>query len=588
MCRRETAPGIDRRAGGPPASFAPRRSATHEAWRLTELDRQERDAVQDGTDVEDGDDVGVREPRHDLRLAHEARLVLRCPVQKELQRHFPIEGRVVSRVDDAHAAAAEAFEDRVATERGAALESVDRSQVRDRLQAGGFRGDDVRPGDRHRRRARSTFLRHGAKAPNEKVNARPRELSTAPRTFYTHAVPLKSDPRDRHRDPHPHAPKGDGTLPLEAPDAGTGWCLLLLDRGAVRHCALPVTGKVVLGRAEDAHVRLHDPSISRRHTVVYVGDDGVEVEDGGSTNGTKFRGKFLGAGERVKVGAGDVLQLGGVICRVERAAPAVAKGEFLVGTSPAITELYRKIDKVAPGRIHVLILGETGVGKDVVARAIHQRSLRRDRPFVALNCAELTESLAESELFGHERGAFTGAANAKPGLIERADGGTLFLDRGRELPLSIQVKLLPRARGAGRSARVGGVTARAINVRIVSATNRNLDAEAARGAFRRDLIFRLAGITLRVPPLRERPDEIEPLARFFARESAAECGRTEPAEFHPLALAVLRGHSWTGNVRELRNVVERALPPVRQAEVITAADLSLDPQDDEVARRPAA
>ncbi len=215
---------------------------------------------------------------------------------------------------------------------------------------------------------------------------------------------------------------------------------------------------------------------------------------------------------------------------------------------PQMQRLYRLVERVAPGDLTVLVQGETGSGKELVADALHQGSPRRGAPLVKLNCGALPEALLESELFGHERGAFTGAAAAKPGLLESAQGGTVFLDEIGDIPPAMQVKLL-RVLEDRRVTRVGALKPRSIDVRFVAATHRDLEADAAAGRFRLDLYYRLSGITLTVPPLRERPSEIAPLARGFAG----------PAVLSPDALALLERYHWPGNVRELRNVMERAV-----------------------------
>jgi DNA-binding NtrC family response regulator len=204
-----------------------------------------------------------------------------------------------------------------------------------------------------------------------------------------------------------------------------------------------------------------------------------------------------------------------------------------------------------------LLVGETGAGKDVVARAIHQRSPRATGPYVAVNCAALPEQLIEAELFGHDRGAFTGATIAKPGLLETASTGTAFLDEIGELPLAQQGKLL-RVLEAGEVQRIGALKPRPIDVRFIAATNRDLAREIEGGSFRRDLFFRLAGMTLSIPPLRERREDILPLARHFATRAAKTIGRPAP-EISPGALETLERHTFPGNVRELRNVIERAV-----------------------------
>ena len=236
---------------------------------------------------------------------------------------------------------------------------------------------------------------------------------------------------------------------------------------------------------------------------------------------------------------------------------------------PAMQRVYALVDKVADSAMTVLVLGETGVGKELVAEAIHHRSARRAKPFVKVNCAALPETLLESELFGHERGAFTGADRRKVGFFEAADGGTFFLDEIGEIPLSLQAKLL-RVLERKVITRVGSTAEIAIDVRLVAATHRDLEADVRDGRFRQDLLFRIGGFTIVVPPLRDRPAEILPLAEHFARLAAAELGRAAPP-FSPDARAALEAYEWPGNVRELENAIERAL--VMCGDAITLADL---------------
>ncbi len=223
----------------------------------------------------------------------------------------------------------------------------------------------------------------------------------------------------------------------------------------------------------------------------------------------------------------------------------------------AMDRVRALIEQIADSALSVLIRGETGVGKELCAEMLHRQSGRARRPFVRLNCAALNEPLLESELFGHERGAFTGAAVAKPGLIETADGGTLFLDEVGDLPRPLQAKLL-RVLEDRVVQRVGAVEGRTVDVRFVAATNRSLEADMAAGRFRRDLYFRLGGVTIELPPLRERLDELDGLvAAFVAR--AAERARRPAPPVTAEAMAQLRAHRWPGNVRELRNTIERAM-----------------------------
>jgi two-component system, NtrC family, response regulator AtoC len=234
------------------------------------------------------------------------------------------------------------------------------------------------------------------------------------------------------------------------------------------------------------------------------------------------------------------------------------KGGDVVVVDPAMQRLYRLVERIAAGTISVLILGETGAGKEVLAQMVHRMSPRAAKPFLTLNCAALSESLLESELFGHERGAFTGAVSAKPGLLETAEGGTVFLDELGELPPSTQVKLL-RVIETRQVLRVGSLKPKPIDVRFISATNRDLEAEVARGGFRQDLFFRLNGISLLIPPLRERTSEIEAMARSFLAQAVKQVGRGTAPHLSDSALDLLRRYSWPGNIRELRNVIERAV-----------------------------
>jgi two-component system response regulator AtoC len=239
-----------------------------------------------------------------------------------------------------------------------------------------------------------------------------------------------------------------------------------------------------------------------------------------------------------------------------REAPSAASsgaGDF----GPEMRHLYTLATRAAAGNINVLILGETGVGKEVMAETIHQLSPRAKKPLLRLNCAAFSATLLESELFGHERDAFTGAHQAKPGLLETAEGGTVLLDEVGELPLVVQAKLL-RVIETRRVLRVGALKPREIDVRFLAATNRVLEDDVNNRLFRQDLYYRLNGISLVIPPLRERRNEIEPLARSFLEQAATVQARTVPT-LSPAALELLRVYSWPGNIRELRNTMERAL-----------------------------
>ncbi len=262
-----------------------------------------------------------------------------------------------------------------------------------------------------------------------------------------------------------------------------------------------------------------------------------------------------------------LLQENRVLRRVGR--PRVAAPE-IIGQSAAIGEIRSLVEKVAPTRATVLIAGESGTGKEVVARAIHDKGDRRDQPFVAINCGAIPEGLIESELFGHEKGSFTGATDSKAGLFEVAGSGTLFLDEVAELPAHLQVKLL-RAVQERRVRRVGGKSDLAVDARIVAATNRDLQEEVAAGRFREDLFYRLNVIQIRMPPLRARRDDIPIFVAHFLARFAMEAGRVG-VRFSPEAERRLCEYDYPGNVRELANVVERAVT-LADATEIGVADL---------------
>ncbi|WP_338046583.1 sigma 54-interacting transcriptional regulator [Polyangium spumosum] len=347
---------------------------------------------------------------------------------------------------------------------------------------------------------------------------------------------------------------------------------------ATRLRPLPATGRVTIGRGETNHIVLQDPSISRRHVVLDIGPP-LRVEDVGSSNGLRVSRSEdadgtariveyrVPPGESMDLALGDGVQLGATLLVVQRAnasednpasSRVVRSYSVPVIHDSGMRKLYELVDRVAQSNINVLLLGETGVGKEVMAEAIHRRSPRARGPLVCLNCAAIHESLLESELFGHEAGAFTGAAKTKPGLFEVAAGGTVFLDEVGELPVSVQVKLL-RVLEERKVMRVGAVQKRPIDVRFVSATNRDLEEEAASGVFRQDLYFRLNGVTIEIPPLRERVSEIEPMVRSFVARAAVQMNMRSEPRLSKAALEALLGHGWPGNIRELRNVIERAV-----------------------------
>ena len=360
--------------------------------------------------------------------------------------------------------------------------------------------------------------------------------------------------------------------PERAVSGGARFSLVAFMPGEVRHYELPPKGSITLGRGEGCDVRIEEASVSRRHATLHIGPP-FTIEDHGSANGTRLRvsrdqGGGTGKIEEIHIPAGTPtavepftpMQLGSVIIVIQPEAEPELRPQSapqLVVQHPSMQQLYELASRVAQSHISVLVRGETGVGKELLAEAIHQRSPRAQGPFVRINCAAFSETLLESELFGHEKGAFTGATQAKPGLIELAHGGTLFLDEVGEMPLSVQVKLL-RVLEDRKLLRVGGLKQQSVDVRFVAATHQDLDACVARGTFRQDLYFRINGFTLTIPPLRERVGEIATLSRFFLERLAGEQGRPPPA-LTPAALQLLEKHSWPGNLRELRNVMGRAL-----------------------------
>jgi DNA-binding NtrC family response regulator len=261
--------------------------------------------------------------------------------------------------------------------------------------------------------------------------------------------------------------------------------------------------------------------------------------------------------------------------RAELRCRYALEGEDVIAETPAIREVFALVRRAAQSRATVLITGESGTGKELIARAVHYYSDRVGGPFVAVNCKALAEGLLESELFGYEKGAFTGAQTSRPGLFERAHGGTLFLDEIGEVSLNFQAKLL-RVLQEREVQRVGGEGQRPVDVRIVAATNRELKAEVAAGRFREDLFFRLSVIPVHLPPLRERRADILPLARHFLRRYSSELSR-RVSGFAPEVEQYLLGHAWPGNVRELENTVERGVV-LAAGEMVGLGDLLITPQ----------
>jgi hypothetical protein len=356
-----------------------------------------------------------------------------------------------------------------------------------------------------------------------------------------------------------------------AAGSGGSFAVLLLRlrpvrRVAARDTSAMTTREVLLGREVDSalqHVVTEGDVLTLEdawsYRILLRGRD----DEAARCAARELSSRLAAWGVRAQVGFASYPGDGTSRSALERAAVA-ALGEVRPDRPPGAdapsptAELDAVVERVASSPISVLLLGETGVGKEVMARAIHARSPRAKAPFLGINCAAFSEALFESELFGHERGAFTGADRAKPGLLEAAEGGTVFLDEVGEMPLSLQPKLL-RVLERREVLRVGSLRAKPIDVRIVSATNLDLETEVSARRFRQDLYFRLNGVAITIPPLRERVAAIEPLARHFLEDAAASLGRGPAPRLSTDALDALRAHDWPGNIRELRNVVERAL-----------------------------
>ena len=309
----------------------------------------------------------------------------------------------------------------------------------------------------------------------------------------------------------------------------------------------------MIGSAPTCDIAISEATVSRTHVELSLVPEGVSVRDLGSRNGTFYQGQRV---EKMVLALGGRIRVGATTVAIDADTDSLVSGlEYdgtlyrgMVGASAAMRRVFAMLHRLEGSLATVLVEGESGVGKELVARALHEGSSVAAGPFVALNCAAIPRDVVGSELFGHRRGAFTGALEARRGAFESADGGTLFLDEIGELPIDIQPVLL-RALELGEIRALGDDQPKRVHVRLVAATNRELDAEVAGGKFRQDLFYRLAVVRLRVPPLRDRPDDVEPLARRFA----AFLGL---ADLPDTVLAELRGRAWPGNARELQNAVQ--------------------------------
>ncbi len=312
-----------------------------------------------------------------------------------------------------------------------------------------------------------------------------------------------------------------------------------------------------------------DPATAAMPVVVISGHASVsEAVDAVKLGATDFFEKPLDR-ERVLVSVRNAVRAARLEREVRDLRSKVGAREELVGESPAMRKLFAEVEKVAPTKGRVLITGESGTGKELIARAIHRLSSRRDAPFVKVNCAAIPAELVESELFGHERGAFTGAVARKRGHFENAHNGTLLLDEIGDMPLAAQAKVL-RALQQGEVTRVGSDQVISVDVRVIAATNKDLEREVAEGRFREDLFFRLNVLPLRSPALRERPTDIPLLVTAFARDFCRENG-LRPKPIDPAVLDELQQRGFPGNVRELKNLVERLV--ILSGDEITVLDL---------------
>jgi transcriptional regulator with GAF, ATPase, and Fis domain len=342
------------------------------------------------------------------------------------------------------------------------------------------------------------------------------------------------------------------------------------DQGKELEIAKPrVTG----GRSIISDLVVADKAVSGTHFEVAARDDGYRLRDLNSRNGVfcgdlRVREVYLRPGTIFRIGHTQI-QFQPMQDVVEIELSKKDRFDAIIGGSPAMREIFAQLEKVSPSDLTVMITGETGTGKEMVARAVHNKSPRAKKPFVVLDCGSIPKELIESTLFGHEKGSFTGAIGQHIGCFEQANGGTIFLDEIGELDISLQPKLL-RVLEQREIKRVGGDRTVKVDVRVLAATNRDLRAEVNAGHFREDLYFRLSVVHVELPPLRERREDVPGLANHFLRDVASRRGLT--MSFAQEAMTAMVAHAWPGNVREMRNVVERAAA-LSDGPVITRADL---------------
>lgn len=329
----------------------------------------------------------------------------------------------------------------------------------------------------------------------------------------------------------------------EGPDAGATYAL--------------DSGTILVGTHENNDIVLKDDTVSRYHLEIQVRSNGLHIQDQSTTNGTFYGDAQVGSMKisnvaRLRLGKKTHVELAPVEASVELGPYGKDHFGKVIGTSQAMQELFALLSRVAPTDATLLLEGETGTGKEIVSEAVHQHSQRAGGPFVVVDCGAIPPTLIGSELFGHIKGAFTGASVDKPGLIKSADGGTLFLDEIGELSLELQPQLL-RVLEKREIRHVGDTRSQKVDIRVIAATHRNLLEMVKEGSFREDLYYRLAVVRAVLPPLRARQQDIALLANRFADEF------TSSYSLSPSIIEAMSGHAWQGNVRELRNVVERAL-----------------------------
>jgi transcriptional regulator with GAF, ATPase, and Fis domain len=332
--------------------------------------------------------------------------------------------------------------------------------------------------------------------------------------------------------------------------------------GSARGKRVKLGERLTVGKASDNDLVLPDDTVSRHHCELERTPLGIIVRDLGSTNHTRVgrtavREAVIESGSTIVVGSVELLLRGEPNRTQVLPSEATSFGEAL-GTSLSMRQIFGVLERIAPTDASVLLEGETGTGKDVLARSIHQISTRKDQPFVVVDCGAVSYNLIESELFGHERGAFTGAIAARQGAFEIAGRGTVFLDEVGELPLDVQPKLL-RVLESGEFRRVGGNKPLHAEARIVAATKRNLKEEVERGKFREDLYFRLSVVPITVPPLRTRREDVPALVEQFLELARKRDPTASAFSLTRETVSALAAHDWPGNVRELRNVLDRAI-----------------------------